>query len=318
AVVTTVLVIQPTIGASLAKARQRIAGALVGAIFGVVLLATAIANTNDLAGILAVIFVVSLITGWLMAGPWDTAYSGLQFGLVLVMTFLGTDYPTASLSEPVNRIWGILLGLAVSGIVLRVLWPVRATDRLLESLAQCMRTMADTLDVGLRDPREEERLRPMHGWRYRMAWLLADAYRFREEARFEHGIGFDQGMPALRLGVSMQDAMLRTLLIVRNRIEHPEWKDILHRHAGALELRQTAQAAMRSIAQVLEGERVEEVDLASVRATALAQTARQFELQGQDRAALDTHVGYFDQLLRAIEPMYQEAAEVRARFKGRT
>ena len=315
AVVTTVLIMQPTIGASLAKGWQRIAGALLGGFAGLAIIAVVMANTNDLAMLLAVVFVVSLITGWAMGGPWDSAYVGLQFGIVLVFTFLDTAHASSSLTHAFDRIYGIMLGLIVVCFVLRALWPVRAGDRLLESLSQCVRTMADVLEVGLRDPIEETRMRPMYGWRYRMAWLLADAYRFREEARFEHGIGFGQGMPSLQLGVSIQDAMLRSLLIVRNRVDCPEWLTILSRHPAARELRTASQQALRNVANILDGKPEEPVDL-----DAVIERVRPIVLQEakdaliRDRSAIETHLGFFEELVSALKPMPQQARETRLKF----
>ena len=222
AVVTCVLVVKPTIGGSVSKSIQRITGAFFGAVCGIATMAALAPNTYDIGILLLLVAVIGFVSQWVMLGRWDVSYAGMQFAFAFAITSLAYHEPTADISSGINRVFGVFVGLVVSMLVLWLVWPVRASSRLLFSLGESARLMGKFLQRGLLTSEEERKQRPLNGFRYRIAWLLADTYQYREEARFEQKIEPTDGSPALEMGVLLQSLNLRIHAVVQNRMEHAE------------------------------------------------------------------------------------------------
>ena len=233
AVVTCVLVMLPTIGGSLAKAMQRIAGAFIGAVFGVAVMAGLGPNTIDIGPLLLIVAFVGFVTQWVMLARWDIAYAGMQFAFAFAITMLAYSSATANIDSGIDRVFGIFVGMIVALLVLWLIWPVRASDRVLFSLGEAARLMGRFIQRGLLTEEQEQEQRPLNGFRYRIAWLLADAYRFRQEARFERGLLPTAEAPALEMGMLLQSLNFRIHAVVQNRLEHEQVKaygklDVVH------------------------------------------------------------------------------------------
>ena len=163
----------------------------------------------------------------------------------------------------------------------------------------------------IRSPEKRLAEHAIHFWRGSSDTIVERNMIFNAD----RGIGFGQGMPSLQLGVSSQYAMLRSLLIVRNRVDCPEWLTILSRHPAAGELRTASQQALRNVANILDGKPEESVDLHAV-----IERVRPIVLQEakdaliRDRSAIETHLGFFEELISALKPMPQQARETRLKF----
>jgi uncharacterized membrane protein YccC len=313
AVVTALLITQPTIGASWNKSMQRVSGVVIGAGFGLVVLVTTAANSGDVWWMLIGLFIGSFIAGWLMAGDWEISYVGLQVGIALGLV-LGVGVPTESLVAPIGRVSGILVGVVVAMVVLRVLWPVWARRQVCESLADASNTLADMLEVGLRTPEEEALVRPPNGWLYKVGWSLSEAYRYREEARYECGIAPTRSSPVLELASLLQDALPRVMLLIQARYERFLVVPLV-RHAELTALREAIEDRFRAVAQVCLGRPAVIHDLHEplARADAVFNLATE-HMDGTQRTTHLEVIAYYQELVPDLDAMVLAAEDTATLF----
>jgi uncharacterized membrane protein YccC len=311
AMVTCVLVVLPTIGASAAKSLQRIIGALAGFVAGVVSMAYLTPNTQDIAALLTVVFAVGFISQWVMLGRWDLAYAGMQFGFAYAITALAVSYPSTDLGSGIDRVFGILVGIAVSFLVLWLIWPVRASSQLLHSFSQAARTLASLIEFGLGQEQQKPENRPLFGYRYHLAWLLADAFRYRQEARFDKKLLPSSGVPALKLGSSFQSLTFRVYSLILNRVEHERVQEY-GRLQPVHDLRHAIVQYLEAIADHLEtGVPIPASAVRQTKIQALASLANLHDLSETDRSLVATQVGYYTEIVEQLPRVLEDAQETR-------
>jgi uncharacterized membrane protein YgaE (UPF0421/DUF939 family) len=313
AIVTALLITQPTIGASWNKSMQRVIGVVFGAGFGLVILVTVEANASDVWWLLTGLFFASFIAGWFMAGDWEISYVGLQMGVALGLV-LGASAASNSFAEPIGRVSGIIVGVIIAMVVLRMLWPVWAREQVGKSMADASTTIADMLEVGLRTPQEEVLARPSNGWLYNVGWSLSEAYRYREEARYESGISPTRSSPVLELASLLQDAMPRVMLLIQARHDH-FLVDSLVRHKDLVVLRTAIQNRFRSVADICLGRPVVIEDLHGPLAVASEVFVNGTEqMDGTQRVRHLEVLGYYQELVPDLDAMVLAAEDAATLF----
>ena len=128
---------------------------------------------------------------------------------------------STSTSTRASTVFGIFVGMVVVLLVLWLIWPFDH-DRVLSSLAEATRLMGRFIQRGLLPEEQEAEQRPLNGFRYRIAWLLSDAYQFRQEARFEQKLVPSAMAPALVMGMQLLSLNFRIHAVVQNRLEHEQ------------------------------------------------------------------------------------------------
>jgi uncharacterized membrane protein YccC len=317
AVVTCVLVMLPTIGGSLAKAMQRIGGAFIGAVFGVAVMAALGPNTIDVAPLLLIVAGVGFVAQWVMLARWDIAYAGMQFAFAFAITALAYSSATENIDSGIDRVFGIFVGMVVAILVLWLIWPVRASQRVLFSLGEAARLMGRFIQRGLLTEEQEQEQRPLNGFRYRIAWLLADAYRFRQEARFERRLLPTAQAPALEMGMLLQSLNFRIHAVVQNRLEHEQV-----RAYGKLEpvhaLLEDITQRLEDIGDLLEyGTPLPESRLESGLKQAHEAMDGVEGMTPADMLLVRTQVGYYTEVIRLL-PSIEEEAQRNHDLFGRT
>jgi len=143
-ILTTVIIAGlPTYGATLHKMILRLVGNTVGG--GLALLAIIIVTPNfeTLPVYMLTFAIVFALGGYAALSSGNVAYAGKQIATAFTLTFAGLT-PTTAIEEPLYRIWGIILGVVVVGLVFFTIWPEYASDSLLPRLRKAFR---DTLDL---------------------------------------------------------------------------------------------------------------------------------------------------------------------------
>ena len=317
AVVTCVLVILPTIGGSVSKSLQRLIGAFFGAVCGIATLAALAPNTYDVGILLLLVGMIGFIAQWIMLGRWQVSYAGMQFAFAFAITSLAYNEPTSDINSGIDRVFGILVGLVVSMLVLWLVWPVRASNRLLFSLGESARLMGRFLQRGLLTVEQEREQRPLNGFRYRIAWLLSDSYRLREEARFEQKMSPTVGAPALELGVLLQSLNLSVHAVVQNRLEHDQViafgkLDAVHRLLASIHDR------LEAIGDLVEhGTPLPPSPLDAMLAEARTVVDSITDLDEADLVLVRTQVGYYTEVVNLLPEIEQEGARCHAIFSGK-
>jgi uncharacterized membrane protein YccC len=185
--VTCVIVAQSTLGASLTKSLLRLAGAAVGGLLGLTLIAAVHPNAETLAALLPALAVGFGIAAWVTAGSSRIAYAGIQIGMAFGICAVDVFGPTTDLVPPRDRLLGIMLGVTVMGLIHGLIWPERASRAMRSALAAALRAMADLADV---PPAPRDYLAATaRAARHRAVIYraLASVLRLREEARMEPG-----------------------------------------------------------------------------------------------------------------------------------
>ncbi|MCX5591104.1 FUSC family protein [Alcaligenes endophyticus] len=105
------------------KLTLRIIGCLIGACLGIASIVFLMPYMTSIFSLMLLVFVGTLIAGWVAAGSERIAYAGVQIGLAFLMTVLQGFGPTMEISAATDRIIGILLGNTVSFLVFTLWWP---------------------------------------------------------------------------------------------------------------------------------------------------------------------------------------------------
>jgi len=142
AVISCVVVAQSFFGAGFRKGILRIAGAVVGGVLAIVVVAAVMPNAQTLGSALIPLALCFAAAGWVLSGSSRINYVGLQMVIVLGLTLINPEGPTIDLAPVGNRITGILLGIVVMAIVDVYLWPVFGPMALRRGLGEALRQMA--------------------------------------------------------------------------------------------------------------------------------------------------------------------------------
>jgi uncharacterized membrane protein YgaE (UPF0421/DUF939 family) len=119
-------------GATLRKGALRLAGCLVGGFLGFLSIMFLIPRMESIASLVLLIAAVSALAGWVAAGSERIAYAGLQIALAFFMCALQGFAPDTDFEKIRDRLVGIILGILVTTLVFRYLWPEDATGQMRE------------------------------------------------------------------------------------------------------------------------------------------------------------------------------------------
>jgi len=142
AFITCFIVALGTTGETVQKLGLRIAGCLVGAAAGVAALLWGLPHIGGLAGLLALLFSVTLAATWVAAGSARIAYAGFQIAFAFYLCVLQGHGPSSDLGVAWDRVVGILIGNAAVYLVFTRLWPVSVAQRIDAALAGLVRRLA--------------------------------------------------------------------------------------------------------------------------------------------------------------------------------
>jgi multidrug resistance protein MdtO len=115
-------------GATLRKGALRLAGCVVGGLLGFLSILYLIPRMESIASLVLLIAAVSAIAGWVAAGSERIAYAGLQIALAFFMCVLQGFAPDTGFDKIRDRLVGILLGIAITTLVFRYVWPENSAD----------------------------------------------------------------------------------------------------------------------------------------------------------------------------------------------
>jgi uncharacterized membrane protein YccC len=221
--VTCLLVAQSTFGASAYKGLLRLAGAVLGGLLALAVIAAVMPNVETLAWLLPPVAACFWVASWLVVGSPRISYAGLQVGIAFGITVLDVLGPTTDLVPPRDRVLGVLLGILVMAVIQHAIWPVLASRAVRPALASALRAMALLAEL-TRSPgsyaAEVARSARHRATVYRG---LGAVLRLREESLLEPGAS----SPAARaerdrildLASDAQGAFLALLALARHRLQ---------------------------------------------------------------------------------------------------
>ncbi len=213
-VITCFVVSLSTIGSSNQKGLLRFGGAVAGGLLGLLALVYALPNVDGIGGFWLVFGAGTAVAAWANFGTPRISYGGYQTGLAFYKAVLQGFAPIVSATVIRDRLIGVFFGLIVFSVVEHLLWPVRASERMRERLADVLDSLADLA----RPPAAGGPGTPGVDARRRLiAQQVTDVQGFIESSKFEPGV--DDSARIQRLTGDAQIVFLILLALVRQTRE---------------------------------------------------------------------------------------------------
>jgi multidrug resistance protein MdtO len=137
--ITCYIVSLGTVGDSVEKLALRISGCLVGAAAGIAAIVFVIPHMTSITELLALVFLGTSVSAWLVGGGPKIAYAGFQMVFAFLLCVLQHYAPGSDMVTARDRIWGVMLGNAVSFVFFTRLWPVTVARRVGERTVAALR-----------------------------------------------------------------------------------------------------------------------------------------------------------------------------------
>jgi multidrug resistance protein MdtO len=142
-VVTAVIAMQSSFGASIQKSVLRLLGAMLGAVMAFGIITLVMPNMDTVASVVVVLTIPFFISGWIVTGSNKVSYAGLQCAMAVALVLLNRLGPTTNLAPAGDRIFGVFIGIVVMGFISVALWPNFAGKTLQKKLSDTMRALAN-------------------------------------------------------------------------------------------------------------------------------------------------------------------------------
>jgi len=226
AFITCCFIALESMGATTRKALLRLSGCAVGGLLGFLSIMYLIPRMESIASLCLLTAAGTAIAGWVAAGTERIAYAGLQIAFAFFLTVFQGFAPDTEFHGIRDRVVGIVLGIVVSSIVFRFVWPERASDRLRATLARALRSLARLAVVPAAGSSVPEEAKRAEALRRDIGKDLDAAGRLAELSAFEGETDEDAGqLSTARLGDLMERAQAITLSasVLAGEAEMSEW-----------------------------------------------------------------------------------------------
>src|SRR5438270_340605 len=104
-------------------------------------------HMDTIASLVVVVACASAIARWVATGSELISYGGLQIAFAFFYSLFQGYAPDTDLDKVRNRVVGILLGLIVTGLVFKYIWPERTIDRLRAALRAALQQLARLVEI---------------------------------------------------------------------------------------------------------------------------------------------------------------------------
>ena len=134
-----------TVGESVEKLALRLGGAMVGAAVGLAALLFVMPHVVSVGGLVAVIFLGALASGYVAAGSPRISYVGFQMAFAFFICTLEGPAPNFDMRTIRDRLIGIAIGNVVIYLVSTRIWPTSVAGRIDRAIADCLRALAEAV-----------------------------------------------------------------------------------------------------------------------------------------------------------------------------
>ena len=143
---TVMLVVQATFGGTLLIGGLRAAGVVMGFALSICAVIFIMPIITTIPGFLLMFMIVLFVMGYVMHGSPRVSVPALQIMIVFDFSLLQGTRPEISLYPTMNFSLAVMMGVFVTFVVYRLLWPVRAGDELLPCLAATVESIAGVVE----------------------------------------------------------------------------------------------------------------------------------------------------------------------------
>ncbi|HEY5751737.1 MAG TPA: FUSC family protein [Chthoniobacterales bacterium] len=243
-------------GATLRKGWLRLIGCSAGGLLGFLAILYLVPHMESIVSLALLAAAGSAVAGWVAAGSDRIAYAGLQIAFAFYMCIFQGFGPDTSFDVIRDRFVGIVLGIVVSSVVFRYVWPERAVDRLRSSLGSTLRKLASLLLIPEIGASVEAKSKVAAESRLQVAEALNESLRLLELAAFEdrETLRLDGLSPrALESVVGRTQGISLIATMLSGETELAEWRQ-LEKTAQEAEaaLRRSAAEQLRRVAAFVE------------------------------------------------------------------
>lgn len=151
--ITCYIVSLGTAAETVEKLTLRIVGCLVGAASGLAALVFLMPSVTSIGGLLAIVFLAALGSGWVAAGSPRISYAGFQIAFAFFLCVIQGASPAFDMTVARDRVVGILFGNLVMYVVFTTIWPVSVTRRIDPAIATVLRRLSAMMTAANRSSR---------------------------------------------------------------------------------------------------------------------------------------------------------------------
>ena len=256
ALVTCCFIALENTGATMRKAWLRLSGCAAGGAAGYFALFFLIPQMESITSLLLLMAAGATLAGWVAAGTDRISYAGLQGAFAFFLCIIQGYAPEVNFTTARDRLIGIFLGIIVTSIVQRYIWPEHAIDGLRATLGRVLRNLSQLLLQPKMDTTlaaEKAVVKPVSA---AITRDLDNMLRLSELVAFEHIVIPIQTGPSLsaleRMTAETQALCLMTnILLEQTKLE--EWQRLsLQVQEAEITLRTSAARQLQHVATYVE------------------------------------------------------------------
>jgi multidrug resistance protein MdtO len=146
--ITCYIVSLGTTAETVEKQTLRFLGCGIGAAAGIAAIVFLMPNVTSIGGLMGVVFLTALVSGWIAAGGPRISYVGFQLAFVVFLCVVQGSAPAFDMTIARDRTIGILFGNLVVAVIFTFVWPVSIADRIDPAIAVLFRRLAALVSAG--------------------------------------------------------------------------------------------------------------------------------------------------------------------------
>ncbi len=139
--ITCYIVSLGTTGETVEKLTLRILGCLLGAAAGIAAIVFLMPHLTSIGGLMAVVFLATLGSGWIAGGCPRIAYAGFQIAFAFFLCVIEGSSPAFDMVTVRDRVIGILFGNLVVYVLFANIWPTTVARRIDTGIAALLRRL---------------------------------------------------------------------------------------------------------------------------------------------------------------------------------
>jgi multidrug resistance protein MdtO len=140
--ITCFIVSLGTTAETVEKQALRFVGCGIGAAAGIAAIVFLMPNVTSIGGLMGVVFLAALASGWIAAGGPRISYVGFQLAFAFFLCAIQGAAPAFDMTIARDRTIGILLGDLVAAVVFTQIWPVTVAERIDPAIGGLLRQVA--------------------------------------------------------------------------------------------------------------------------------------------------------------------------------
>jgi multidrug resistance protein MdtO len=140
--ITCYIVSLGTAAETMEKQALRFLGCGIGAAAGLAAIVFLMPNVTSIGGLMGVVFLATLVSGWIAAGGPRISYAGLQLAFAFLLSVVQGAAPAFDMTIARDRTIGILFGDLVVAIVFTQIWPMTIAGRIDPAIKGLLRQVA--------------------------------------------------------------------------------------------------------------------------------------------------------------------------------